>query len=168
MTTTQHKRVIRKPKGQTKEPNKYGAEAFYYDPIKQVITAERVNERDIFFASKLEFRVWMKLCSLLDLRQISRQSPLRIKHQTGIYPAMFWRCDFRVWELHNPANFLNIEAKGLALPEFKNTLQHLECVSPSDWRNLVVVSDRETKIDSCVTTVLINQLPDILKVHKII
>lgn len=166
--TPQHKRVIRKPTGQSKKPNKYGAEAVFYDPVNQTISAHRINERDIFFASRLELRVWLKLRSLLDLRQIAHQSPLRIKNDTANYPAMYWRCDFRVWKLHEPHIFLNIEAKGIVLPEFRAMLPHLEYHSPGNWAKLVVVSDREKRIDCQITTVLVERIPQILEAHKII
>lgn len=145
--------------------NKYNAKPLFYCQTSGKIFEDRQNDSNLFFASTFEYRVYKCLREVVDPKLIHLQVPLLIKHASKKYPAIFWRCDFRVYRSRNTTNeYLNIEAKGEATKEFKRALKYLEWFSHNDYERLLIVSDTESaKIDSHFKALSTSSLGETLK-----
>lgn len=130
----------------------------YYDSLTGGVSSKKQSERDIYFASGLEFEVWRSLVREFGRERVTSQVPLLVKPATDTYPDLFWRCDFRVYGLpgtgHN--NYANVEAKGFKTEEFRIKLQLLELTSPGEFKRLIIIGgEKELKIDRVFSTVTI-------------
>ena len=119
--------------------NKYYAKPVIWDSATKKLVSGS-NQNTIHFASTFEFEVYRELVRLVGVRNLKLQVPLRIKEATGIYPELWWRCDFRIYRSNNLSDYLNIEAKGLPTREFKRNMQYLEAYSPIEFDRLLVIA----------------------------
>lgn len=120
--------------------------------------AEIGDDKYIFFGSTFEYRVYRELSRFPGLR-IERQKPLIVKPGAG-YPAKWWRVDFQVST--DKGKILNVEAKGLSMPDFLTNLQLLDIFNPEEYGRLVVVTEYPRTIDKRIRSIGINQVANSL------
>lgn len=128
----------------------------YYDPLTGGFSSKRKTTRDIYFASTLELDLFLVLSREFSRDRIVLQVELMVKPETILYPALFWRCDFRVYGAPRSGvrNYVNVEAKGFKTEEFRLKLQFLELYNPTEYERLVLIGGQKPlKIDSQQQTV---------------
>lgn len=145
--------------------NKYNANSLYYCQQTGKIFQERQDNSNFFFASIFEYRVYQALIEITHPNLISLQVPILIKHASKNYPAIFWKCDFRIYKNHYDKNeYINIEAKGVATKEFKRILKYMDWFSSINHQRLLVVGEgKPVSIDSCVKTCSVTSMTKALK-----
>lgn len=121
----------------------------------------------IYFGSAYELHIYKKLLSLPGVR-VERQVKILLKPETTHYPARYWKCDFKVLDETNPARYLLVEAKGLVTREFKLMLQDLEFFNYLDWRRLLIVSAKATKVDRQLWTMETSDLLEAISLHPLL
>lgn len=134
--------------------NKFGAKAVWYDNLTGLIHDAEVPGDVIRFDSTIEAKVYQFLRTQYPRTAIARQYHLMIKPSTKFYDRLDWRVDFRV---ALEGKYLNIEVKGLALPDFKRNLQFLQCFNHYEWERTIIVSSEAQKIDAHKTAYSFNQ-----------
>ena len=148
--------------------NKYKATSCYYSHLTGRISTSRLTRFDLRFDSRFEAQVYARLRELLPDSRIERQVRLLIKPETAINQPYYWRCDFRVYHPEDETNYWNIEAKGFLTRDFLRNLQYLELFSPTDWSQLVIVTNNSDLKVKNFTPLSLNQLEQfLLKVHFI-
>lgn len=137
---------------QKRKPTKTGAKPFWYNPVTGQQSLTRQTQRDEYFHSVLEFKLYNQFLAILSPTQIFRQQKILYKPATQEYDELYWTVDF-VLKLSGGRR-LYVEAKGgwinadsSALSEFQHKLQFLEYVNSAVWRNLYLVSDTKLTID---------------------
>jgi hypothetical protein len=127
--------------------NKYGAKIAYWDEFRREIVDVQ-PERDFKrFDSIFEAKVYQLLRQKYPKNNVVCQYPLRIKPATAKYKELCWAVDFAV--THEKTRFY-VEAKGLALPEFRRNLQYLQFFNDVAWNNTYIVCETSTRIDQQV------------------
>lgn len=154
-------------KSGSQQGNKYGAKPFWWNPVTGAKVDSKLHEHCIYWDSILEFNVYCELRKLYPATAIFRQHPIFVKPASAHYPERVWACDFRVQTA--PAEHLNIEVKGAwilkdsaALSDFTKTLQFLDLHNPPDYNRLIIVSDKQFKLDKQWQTLQLPQLKELL------
>ena len=124
--------------------NKYGAKVAYYCESTASIFDTEPMGASIRFDSTFEARVYQVLRRHFPKTSICRQYPLMIKPRTKTYKEIDWKVDFYV--NHEKVKCW-VEAKGIALPEFKRNLQYLQYFNHDAWFQTYIVCQDSTKID---------------------
>lgn len=135
--------------------NKFFSQPLFYSPsTKQTyLPCNRIRPSDvIYFDSTFECEVYRKLICLVGCENVKVQIPLQIKPPTSNYPAIHWRCDFRILKPSHPREYINVEAKGIPTREFKRNLQYLELFSPDEFSRLMIIQCGKNiqSIDTCI------------------
>lgn len=123
---------------------------------------EYTRKSYIFFPSELECDVYRELRKYFPDRCISRQIKLLIKPATNDYPALHWKCDFKVVKPDN-GDYMLIEAKGMITREFIRNVQYLNLFMPMDYERLLFVSRKPMDIDQNHVSVSISDMIKVLK-----
>lgn len=120
--------------------HRYHAKPLFYCPSSESIYPVNCKPKDaIFFASTFEFEVYQQLLLLVGKQNLELQVPIKIKDKTDAYPAIYWRCDFRIRKPFSRGEYLNIEAKGIPTREFKRNIQYVELFSPNEFKQLLII-----------------------------
>jgi hypothetical protein len=114
------------------------------DKIIDAVAGQKPENAE-YFPSRLEAKTYLILKKVFGIKNFTSQFAVEVKPKTPIYPAIYWKVDFKV---HEP--FVLIEAKGENLPEFKRNLQYLQLFNPVEFGQLIVVKTEREKIDSAI------------------
>jgi hypothetical protein len=124
------------------------------------ITATQIVVDGIKFDSVFESKVYSELLGLTIHygKHLELQHPVLLKPATTIYPAINWKCDFRITnftvrncnERQDYSKSILIEAKGTLRGansrEFIRSMKFLEYLNPTAYANLILVCQtNETK-----------------------
>ncbi|MGL6339183.1 MAG: hypothetical protein ACRC80_08590 [Waterburya sp.] len=138
-----------------KNANKYGSKPVCVFPDSDVLYEYSAGNKPAeaeWFGSKLEANTFLLLRKYFDRKNIHLQYPVLIKPKTSFYPKLEWKVDFCVRE-----PFTLIEAKGIALPEFKRNVQYFQYFNQQQFSCLTVVGDTREKIDSAITKITLDE-----------
>lgn len=133
--------------------NKFGAiPTWYREADGQLYDTQPLSESKRF-DSKIEAKVYQALRREFRREHVVAQYPLMIKPATKLYKQLDWLVDFRV---HSDQVLLNIEVKGLALPEFKRSVQFLQACNHNEWARLIIISEEAKPIDKHLNAISLN------------
>ena len=110
------------------------------------------------FDSQHEFKVYLQLVRMYGAKRIKRQHKLHVVKPGICYPnGKTWKADFIVKDLyHSNGIYRVVEAKGLFLPEFANTLVQLETNLPLLFKKTVIVFSQSIPLEKRVVKALWN------------
>ncbi|HEY9663807.1 MAG TPA: hypothetical protein V6C65_35615 [Allocoleopsis sp.] len=140
-----------------KHPTRSGSKPFWYNPVTGQQHQTKQSDKDEYFHSILEFKLYNQFLGVLSPYQIYRQQPILYKPATQEYGELHWTIDF-VLKLATGKR-LYVEAKGgwinhdpIALAEFRHKIQFLEYTNRAVWQNLYLIHDSKISIDKKITT----------------
>lgn len=137
-------------RGQNYKQGSHGNKRFFWNPVTDQVTANRVSKEQIYFQSIFELKVYKKLLRYIQKDRIDHQHPLLIKPHTRHFPERVWKVDFwikpKLDECFRFTEPIYIEAKGHQTEAFHRSLENLEYFNPEAYQNLIFVS--ENKIDT--------------------
>ncbi|HAA27399.1 MAG TPA: hypothetical protein DCE56_06580 [Cyanobacteria bacterium UBA8553] len=141
--------------------NKYRAVSGFYSAENDSLDSFKKYSDSQWFASKQELAVYKALTSI-PRTTVERQVKVPIKLPTPLYDATCWKCDFLVTYDGRPEKQYLVEAKGVPTREFKLMLQYLEYFNYTDWKRLIVVTNKRIKIDRNIWSVAVDDLVECL------
>lgn len=125
---------------------KYNSVGVWYDRLKEepcssitAISAKALDYKEaklryIYFASTLEFHVWVKLTRIYGEKNVKSQHSILVRPASRNWDRVFWKCDFLV----TPISLL-VEAKGYPTPDFYTKLQFLDEHNAQLYDKLLIV-----------------------------
>ena len=110
------------------------------------------------FDSQHEFKVYLELVRMYGAKRIKRQHKVQVANPSICYPkGKTWKADFIIKDTYHPdAIYRIVEAKGLFLPEFANTLVQLEINQPLLFKRTVIVFSQSIPTEKRVVKALAN------------
>ena len=110
------------------------------------------------FDSQHEFKVYLQLVRMYGAKRIKRQYKLHVVKPGICYPnGKTWKADFIIKDLYHPNGIYRVvEAKGLFLPEFANTLVQLETNLPLLFKKTIIVFSQSIPLEKRVVKALWN------------
>ena len=136
---------------------KYAAKHVYWDTNKQIVL--NVHDVEVYrckgrlklplhycrFDSQHEFKVYLELVRMYGEHRVKKQVSERILPSGRCYPnGKRWKIDFAVVNRSNPKVIDHyVEAKGVFLPSFGDTLAAFETNNPYRFKHLYLVFPRE-------------------------
>jgi Protein of unknown function (DUF1064) len=103
--------------------------------------ATKIVIDDMIFDSLFEGEIYRTLKKLTTYRDngitLSVKPGVMIKPKCEVFPALNWKCDFRLD--HETLGAMNIEAKGFHTREFMLQMQMLEACNPSEFQRTIVI-----------------------------
>jgi hypothetical protein len=147
---------------------KYNATRCYFDKETfQILDAP--SEKSIPFDSIFEAKVYQVLRRHCQDCVIRTQYPLLIKPATALYKQLDWCVDFYVYrENWQKSKDLYIEAKGVSQPEFIRNLQYFQFFNSRKFENLLVVTEKERKIDKNIESIGFNEFSELARLGLLI
>lgn len=149
---------------------KYAAKHVYWDTNKQIVRS--LHDVEIYrcngklklplhyfrFDSQHEFKVYLELVRMYGEHRIKRQVSERLLPSCRCYPrGKYWKIDFAITDLNNPKVIEHyVEAKGVFLPSFGDTLAAFETNNRYRFKHLYLVFPREIPIQRQVVRNLFN------------